>query len=369
MGVIYGVVDVLDRTSVPTHLETLERLDVLHSVLTMDSRGYTPSSVVHEMPAKLGSGRFLSPTAFNNLCDLYLRRHVEEAEALIGWSGMSSFTIERANDLGLTTFVYRASPHLLEMQSMHDAEYERFGKRSKTGALNAWKECYEYQAADWIVTVSEYAAESFERYGVSRDKVLVVPYDCNVDQYLTTPDESDPETFTVCTATTVDLLRGVPYLLEAWAVFAKSKDDVELRIAGTRDDSFPDHLYEEFAQRADVTFHGYVDDVQTLYAESDVFVLPSLADGGPCGPMEAMAAGLPVIVSDHMGAQGEVTDGENGFVVPAAASEPIAARLEELYASAERRAEMGKNARKAVRGCGGRQAAAVEQLYQNHIKS
>jgi glycosyltransferase involved in cell wall biosynthesis len=372
MSVLYGPVDVLTRSVAGSHLDRLESLDALAGVLTMETNGYdvSPGVPVYSMPWKTGKLRFLNYRLGNNVADLYLRRRIEEtdADALVGWSGMSSFSIDRANELGLETFVIRASPHILESQRALAHEYRRFGMDDRNSTLNAWKECYEYQSADWIITVSEYAGESFTQFGIDESKILTFPYPVfDVERYFDNPDRSDPDTFTVCTATTVDLLRGVPYLLEAWREFADGRDDVELRIGGNIADDFPDELYEEFSARDDVTFHGFVDDVPGLYAESDVFVLPSLGDGGPTGPFEAMAAGLPVIVSDHMGACDDVRDGENGFVVPWMDADAIHDRLIELYESPELREELGTAAAETIRGTQGRHADAFEEIVRKRI--
>lgn len=368
MSVAYGVVDALERTNVPTHLETLERLDALHSVLAMDGRGYETSAPVYDLPWHADKARFVTPTLTNNAADWYLSRYVsEDADALMGWSGMSSRTIETANRAGLTTFVFRASPHILTAKQALEHEYERFDVSGGIGTLNAWKECFEYQEADYVVTVSEYCRSSFAEWGIDTGKVLVVPYDVDTALYRSVENRSEPGTFTVCTATTIDLLRGIPYLLEAWREFAKGKDDVELLLAGERSSDFPDDLYEEFEARPDVTFLGYIDDVPDLYARSDVFALASLADGGPVGPFEAMAAGIPVVVSDHMGARDDVTDGESGFVVPRMDGEAIREKLELLYRNPDRRREMGARAAEEAKGQDGRQSESLAGLYREYV--
>jgi glycosyltransferase involved in cell wall biosynthesis len=150
-------------------------------------------------------------------------------------------------------------------------------------------------------------------------------------------------------------MRGVQYLLLAWEQFADNKDDVHLRIAGGRADNFPKDLYNRFARRDDITFHGYINDVDSLYAESHVFVLPSLYDGGPCGPLEAMSTGTPAIVSETMGAEMDVNDGETGFVVPTRDATAIADRLERLYQEPSLQETMAQQAREHASSVPGRE--------------
>lgn len=368
MSVIYGPVDTLARHPIQVHLQFLEDQRALQKVLTLESKGMSTEAPEVSAPLKGGLMRHWSSIAANNLGDLYLRRHVNGAKALIGWSGKSSFSIERANEQGMETFVFRASPHMIEVKRRMDEEYDRFGMRRRTSVLNVWKESYEYQEADWILTVSEPAAESFARYGVDRDKIITIPYDLNLDPFLEVEDKSNEDTFTVCTATTIDVWRGVQYLLEGWKQFADNKSDVELLVAGSKTQKFPRSLYQKFSDRSDVEFLGYVSNIRDLYARSDVFALAALADGGPAGPAEAMAAGLPTIVSEGMGASQDVTDGENGFVVPIQDGSAIADRLDRLYGSPELCKSMGTRARESISGIEGRQVEAFRHLFENYIE-
>jgi glycosyltransferase involved in cell wall biosynthesis len=61
---------------------------------------------------------------------------------------------------------------------------------------------------------------------------------------------------------------------------------------------------------------GEREDVPDLLCASDVFALPSYGEGLPIAPLEAMAIGLPVVLTDVKGCREEVKDGVNGFLVP-----------------------------------------------------
>ena len=65
-----------------------------------------------------------------------------------------------------------------------------------------------------------------------------------------------------------------------------------------------------------VNFLGFAsdDDLQKLYIENDLFVFPTLYEGMPTVVLEAMANGMPIIVSDT-GATAEQVDHKNGFLV------------------------------------------------------
>jgi UDP-glucose:(heptosyl)LPS alpha-1,3-glucosyltransferase len=65
-----------------------------------------------------------------------------------------------------------------------------------------------------------------------------------------------------------------------------------------------------------VVFAGVTDEVEAHYLASDVFVMPSRMDTFGLVVLEAMAAGLPVLISATVGAADLVTHGASGFVLP-----------------------------------------------------
>ena len=73
----------------------------------------------------------------------------------------------------------------------------------------------------------------------------------------------------------------------------------------------------------------YGDPLEVL-RRAHVFVHPSFEDGFGYAPMEALAVGVPVIVTDQTGMAEYVQEGVNGSVVPAGDVEALAERLREF---------------------------------------
>ena len=89
------------------------------------------------------------------------------------------------------------------------------------------------------------------------------------------------------------------------------------------------------------------------YAMADVFVLPSGFEPWGLVVNEAMCAGLPVIVSDQVGAGRDlVRDGVNGFLYPAGNCELLAGRLRSVIAQEDTRRRMGLASRRIIEGWG-----------------
>ena len=100
-----------------------------------------------------------------------------------------------------------------------------------------------------------------------------------------------------------------------------------------------------------VRFLGFVNQSQlpSVYCAADVLVLPSLFEPFGLVVNEAMLCGLPVVVSDRVGAKFDlVRDGENGYVCPAGNVDALATILCEILQDTGKRAAMGVAARRRM---------------------
>ena len=123
--------------------------------------------------------------------------------------------------------------------------------------------------------------------------------------------------------------KGIRFLIEA---IGKLKDrDIKLILVGegNQEDELKKLVVDSRIPDR-VEFKGYMDhdSIADLYRTSDVFVLPSLNEGMSNALLEAMASGLPVIVTDT-GGTSELIDG-NGVVVPMCDSDAIAEAIREF---------------------------------------
>jgi glycosyltransferase involved in cell wall biosynthesis len=144
--------------------------------------------------------------------------------------------------------------------------------------------------------------------------------------------------------------KGPADLLEAFA-----RADVEgsyLVFAG--DGALKSSLEQKAAELkiADrVRFLGFMNQSQlpSVYCASDLLVLPSHYEPFGLVVNEAMICGLPVAVSDRVGARFDlVRPGENGCIFPAGGIEELAAIFREILPDAEKRTRMGAAARQRM---------------------
>jgi glycosyltransferase involved in cell wall biosynthesis len=95
----------------------------------------------------------------------------------------------------------------------------------------------------------------------------------------------------------------------------------------------------------DIKFIGFVDDVNTLYAESDIYFQPSLIESLSLSVLDAMRWGLPCLVSVNGGLPETVINNETGFVVDVNSVERTSQKIVQLILDSKLRNEMGKAAR------------------------
>jgi UDP-glucose:(heptosyl)LPS alpha-1,3-glucosyltransferase len=132
------------------------------------------------------------------------------------------------------------------------------------------------------------------------------------------------------------------------AAMARSRQPLRLVVVG-RDRELPRYaaLAQALKIAGRVSFADGVEDVRPHYAAADALVLPTLYDPFPNVVLEAMAMGLPAIVSDQCGAAELVKHGESGWIVPAQDTDGLAEAFDRLDDRLQL-ARMGEAARAAV---------------------
>ncbi|NIZ92773.1 glycosyltransferase family 4 protein [Kineococcus rubinsiae] len=121
--------------------------------------------------------------------------------------------------------------------------------------------------------------------------------------------------------------KGGPDLLRAFAELRREFPGARLRLVGTRPDVPPQPGVEVLGRVHDR------DRIAELYADADVFVLPTVFDPLPLVLLEAMAHGVPVVTTASCGIPDVLRDGREGTVVPARDPGALAAALARLLRS------------------------------------
>lgn len=115
--------------------------------------------------------------------------------------------------------------------------------------------------------------------------------------------------------------KGIELLLASFARLRGRMSNIVLVLGGRGENHFVERLrrqVRELEMESDVVWAGFLegDAKKAAMAEADVFVLPSYSENFGVATVEAMAAGLPVIVSDRVGIHREISATGAGLVVP-----------------------------------------------------
>jgi len=139
--------------------------------------------------------------------------------------------------------------------------------------------------------------------------------------------------------------KGYPEVLAAM----EQVPDAELWVAGARLASDHGEDMEPYFARSTLGPRlrrlGWRSDIPALLAAADIFVLPSHFEGLPLSVIEAMMSGLPVVATEIRGPRELIEPGASGLLVPAGASEPLAAALSQFVTNPALRAAMGARGR------------------------
>jgi len=119
----------------------------------------------------------------------------------------------------------------------------------------------------------------------------------------------------------LDPKKGLDLLLSAFHEVRRQHPEAALVVAGDGDRDFVSSLHRQAQQLGlgrDIVWAGFLEGKQKVTAmrEADVFVLSSYSENFGVAVVEAMACGLPVIVSDQVGIHHEISASGAGLVVP-----------------------------------------------------
>jgi colanic acid/amylovoran biosynthesis glycosyltransferase len=209
--------------------------------------------------------------------------------------------------------------------------------------------------ARFVVCISDYARSQLMKLTAPDQWQKLVVVRCGVDPGLFSPrTATDHPTGDLVTVLCVGRLvpeKGQALLLEALSSLpADTARRIRTVIVGDGPERANLERRAAELDGAEVSFTGAVgeDRLRSLYADADIFCLPSLAEGLPVVLIEAMAMALPVISTRIMGIPELVTDRVHGLLLAPGRADQLAAALRELLDSEELRRSLGTAGRERV---------------------
>lgn len=270
--------------------------------------------------------------------DKIAARRVERVKpaAVVCYENSALATFRKARQIGATTVLDAASVHhSWQDKYLTHAESEPAHKR-----ITQRKDA-EIELADYILTASEFARESYLGAGKSPDRILTARL--GVDTNVFRPQEhagGGGETRFAFVGNNARV-KGLDVLLNAARDLSSRHPGFSLTLFGASRGAVGSAPWLHFTDRLSQP------ELAVQLAQHQVLVLPSRFDSFGMVVAEAMACGLVVIVSENVGAKELVTPGENGFVVPPDDAEALTAAMRWCLENPAGLTQMGRSARLA----------------------
>jgi glycosyltransferase involved in cell wall biosynthesis len=170
---------------------------------------------------------------------------------------------------------------------------------------------------DYVLSPSSFVRNSFLARGFDRERILDVFYPVDLSCFTPARQERPPQRpLTIINTGMLSLLKGTPYLLEAFRLIRKEVPDARLLLTDTVMDSAKPILARYRDLPIEWSRSLPHDQLAERLRSADVFILPSLNDGFGLVITESMACGLPCITTPNTGASDLVENAVNGTVVP-----------------------------------------------------
>ncbi len=198
----------------------------------------------------------------------------------------------------------------------------------------------ERQLADTILVPSPFVEQSLIEHGIPPHKIVTIPFGVDERQFQPRTEQRDPATFRGVFVGPIGLRKGVRYLLEAWRRLVIPNGELLLiGPLGKGGREILDEYEGLYRWIPGVPKH----ELQRWYAESDVFLFPTLAEGSALVSYEAMAAALPIVTTPNCGSVAR--DGLDGFIVQPRDVDGLVTAISALHGDPARRRAMGESAR------------------------
>jgi len=262
----------------------------------------------------------------------YLRQNHERLRmsGVYAYEDCAARSFEAARDLGirrtydLPIAYWETARALLQKEAERYPEWEPTLGGTRDSDEKLARKTRELELADTVICPSAFVFDSLPEAARLSKKCVIAPFGSPTQADMPYGSQGTHEAIRVLFAGALTQRKGLADLFAALKMVDSAK--VELVLMGSLvlpmafyRNQFPDFVYEP--PRA----HAAVLD---LMRSCDLLVLPSIVEGRALVQQEAMACGLPLIVTRNAGGEDLIVEGETGFLVPAGDPAAIAKKIE-----------------------------------------
>lgn len=214
-----------------------------------------------------------------------------------------------------------------------------------------WVTNYVLRNTDYFTSDANITKEKAIAYGMNPDNTIVFPWGVDLEHFSHKKEEKNKEGFVLFCNRSWETRYGVDVLAHAFVKVAQQRDDVRLILLnGGSQGAKLRQIFQRSGVDEFVTYGGQIsqNDLPSWYHQADLYISPSHVDGSSVSLMEALACGLPCLVSDIPANKEWVVENENGWLFKDGDSNHLAEKIIAVMNQREKLYQMGQAGRRSA---------------------
>jgi glycosyltransferase involved in cell wall biosynthesis len=214
-----------------------------------------------------------------------------------------------------------------------------------------WITHYVLRNTDYFTSDANVTKEKAIAYGMNPEKTIVFPWGVDLEHFSPKKEERKKDGFILFCNRSWEARYGVDVLAHAFVQVAQKRDDVRLILLGGGSQGAKlRQIFQRGGVEEFVTYGGQIsqNDLPNWYHQADLYISPSHVDGSSVSLMEALACGLPCLVSDIPANKEWVVENENGWLFRDGDSNHLAEKILMAMNQRDKLFEMGQAGRKSA---------------------
>ncbi|MAV29771.1 MAG: hypothetical protein CL866_00035 [Cycloclasticus sp.] len=261
-----------------------------------------------------GVYKLFSQKLIHALTEFYFLFQIKSDDIIYLWPGASISLFRNIKKKGNVVVIENINCHQETSKKILDMESKRLKLNDAhlISDIKIQNECERLDYCSYVFSPSALVTKSLLDSGVKKEKILESSYGLHEYQQFNNSKQKfvESKSIEVVFVGRVGMRKGVHLLLDYWQ--AADINGI-LKIIGNVEEPIRS-LIEQYQQCSNIQFVDFTLDIDQVYREADIFVLPSLEEGSPLVTYTALGAGLPCIVSPMAG-EGVVRHNQDGFVI------------------------------------------------------
>lgn len=215
-----------------------------------------------------------------------------------------------------------------------------------------WATRFVLRRATYFTSDCETTRQKAIQYGMDPNRTVIFPWGVDLKQFSPLETSRKQQTgFTLFCNRSWEPRYGVDVLAHAFVIACRQSPELRLLLLGGGSQSVSIHqIFERSDVEEKVTFAGQVSQTElpAYYRLANLFISPSHVDGSSVSLMEALACGLPCLVSDIPANKEWVVDGLNGWLFPDGNADVLAEKILAAYGNRDTLTKFGLAARRVA---------------------